>query len=260
MARHVAILVISAAFLASPIAGASSFQYFDEGINFWNKNETSDVEVVLLEEIDASKSLKSGLPVKKNKDFDWKTQLDPENEEFFREGDYLPPAAFMELVRNPSDKNIRMWFAYLEKKNALSQRLSQRMNEYSQTDKASFSKEDKITIAKRINQLPTPDDDFERYRFRMYFDSSCPHCQKMFATLNDLQDRGYFVEARQLDRGSLGHLKSMVPIVAAASDEAKNFKVDAVPLLLIGDLKKKAVYRQSGFVTPEDVLAGLRAQ
>ena len=37
--------------------------------------------------------------------------------EFFKEGDYSPPEPFMELARNPTDENIRMWFQYLDKKN-----------------------------------------------------------------------------------------------------------------------------------------------
>ena len=89
----------------------------------------------------------------------------------------------------------------------------------------------------------------------MYFDSQCPHCKRMFETLNDLQDRGYLVEARQVDRGSLEHIKSNVAIVSASSAEVKKQNIAAVPLLLIGDLRNKKVYRQSGFMTPEQILA-----
>jgi hypothetical protein len=264
LGKSTAIKGVVLAWLLAGTAHADGFQYFDEGINFWSK-ETREAKEQPSKGKEPQKVETSNLP-REEKDgkekpkFDWKTHLDPANEEFFREGGHVPPAPFMELVRNPTDQNIRMWFTYIEKKNALSERLAQRMQAYAQSNQVAFSREAKTTITQKINQLPIPDDDFERYRFRMYFDSTCPHCQKMFATLNDLQDRGYFVEARQVDRGSLLHIKSMVPIVAASSDEVKKFGVNAVPLLLVGDLKTKVVYRQSGFATPEDVLAGLRAK
>jgi hypothetical protein len=262
--KKTAIKAAAAAWLFTATANANGFQYFEEGINFWGK-ETKQVKEQSKpsqepEKTETSSSAREEKDSKERQKFDWQAQLDPAKEEFFREGEYIPPAAFMELVRNPTDQNIRMWFSYVEKKNALAERLAQRMQEYTQGNQVSFSKEAKTTIAQKIKQLPIPDDDFERYRFRMYFDSTCPHCQKMFATLNDLQDRGYFVEARQVDRGSLQHIKSVVPIVAASSDEVKKFNVSAVPLLLVGDLKNKSVYKQTGFATPEDVLAGLRAK
>ena len=63
----------------------------------------------------------------KKKSFKWSNYLDPKNDEFFKEGSYTPPKPFMELARNPSDKNIGNWIAYNKKKNALNQRLQLRM-------------------------------------------------------------------------------------------------------------------------------------
>ena len=188
------------------------------------------------------------------KKFDWKPYLDPSNKEFFREGDYTPPEPFMELARDPSDENLKNWFSYIKKKNELSQRLSQRMTEFLAKNSASLPKVAQDETARTVQSLPLADDEFERYRFRMYFDSDCPHCQRMFATLNDLQDRGYFVEARQIDRGSTQHLKSQVAIAPATPDEVKKFRIQSVPFLLIGDLKTKKVFKQSGFFTPEEIL------
>ncbi len=261
MDNKFAIKCVLSMYMLSNSAYGNNFQYFEGGINYWGKDKTIEAKSDTTSEMPKKEETSAKEETdKENVPFDWKKHLDPKNEEFFREGDHVPPEPFMELVRNPSDKNIRMWFAYIEKKNTLAERLSRRMQEYTQANQATFSKEAKATIAQNIRQLPIPEDDFQRYRFRMYFDSNCPHCQRMFATLNDLQDRGYFVEARQVDRGPIQHIKSLVPIVTASSDEVKSFNVSSVPLLLVGDLKNKAVYRQAGFATPEDVLAELRTK
>jgi hypothetical protein len=189
------------------------------------------------------------------KTFEWKNYLDANSTDFFREGDYTPPEPYMELVRNPTDRNISMWFAYMGKKNALAERLSKRMEEYAMTHGTAMPREATEAVMEKARSLPVASDDFERYRFRMYFDSTCPHCKHMFETLNELQDRGYFVEARQLDSGSTEHLNSHVAITAAAPGEAKRLNISSVPFLLVGDLKSKKVFKQSGYASAVDVLA-----
>jgi len=257
----IAALLTFSMVMMSKICDASEFQYFDESINYWGKE--SKVEGESVPKLDAAKS-KPEIPkkedvanstTKEKEEFRWNKYMDPSNKEFFREGDYTPPEPFMELVRNPTDQNIRMWFAYMDRKNELANRLGKRMEEYAQVNGAAMPKVAKEKIVQVARQIPTPADDFERFRFRMYFDSQCPHCKRMFETLNDLQDRGYFVEARQVDNGPLDQIRSHVAIVAATAGELKQYNVTAVPLLLIGDLKHKKVYRQSGFMNPEQILA-----
>lgn len=236
---------------------AAEIQYFEGSINYWGKEKTNETAVSSSSDAkvkpDAEKKEDAAEAVKEQ--FQWSKYMDPANKEFFREGDYTPPEPFMELVRNPSDKNIRMWFAYMERKNELASRLQRRMTEYAHANGPSIPTEAKEKIIQASRRMPTPADDFERFRFRMYFDSQCPHCKRMFETLNDLQDRGYFVEARQVDNGSLEQIQSHVAIVSAPAAEVKKYNITAVPLLLIGDLKSKKVYRQSGFMTPEQILA-----
>ncbi|MGE0175128.1 MAG: TlpA family protein disulfide reductase [Oligoflexales bacterium] len=250
--------------MVSGICKASEFQYFDDSINYWGKDAKVQNAAIPKENDDMLKQEKAredgttNAIAKEKEQFQWNRYLDPSNKEFFREGDYTPPEPFMELVRRPTDQNIRMWFAYMERKNELASRLSKRMEEYAQTNGAAIPKEAKEKIVNVAKQIPTAVDDYTRYRFRMYFDSQCPHCERMFETLNDLQDRGYFVEARQVDNGSLDRIKSHVPVVAAKPEEIKQYNITAVPLLLIGDLKSKKVYRQSGYMTPEQILAEIK--
>lgn len=236
---------------------AGEIKYFDDSINYWGKEVKTEVkDPPKLNSTSNPKVDKKEVAADTAKEeFQWNKYMDPTNKEFFKEGEYTPPEPFMELVRNPTDKNIRMWFAYMERKNELASRLQRRMTEYAQANGPSLPVAAKEKIVQASQRLPTPADDFERFRFRMYFDSQCPHCKRMFETLNDLQDRGYFVEARQVDSGPLDQIRSHVAIIPAKSAELKHYNIAAVPLLLIGDLKTKKVYRQSGFMTPEQILA-----
>jgi len=193
--------------------------------------------------------------------FDWRPFLDAKNKEFFREGDYTPPEPFMEIMRDPSDANLRMWFAYIERKNELTQRLAARMDDYVRRHGGSLSQQETTRVETVARELPRTDPKaYRALRFRMYFDSTCPHCQKMFTTLSALQERGYFVEARQIDRGSLAHIRASVPIQRATADEVKGFQIRSVPFLLIGDIRKGTVYRQTGFATPEEILSKFQSQ
>jgi thiol-disulfide isomerase/thioredoxin len=228
---------------AGLLTGSSDVQFFNGGISYWSKPKIKKSDAALPKRDAPSK-------------FDWNKHLDPENPEFFKEGNHVPPEPFMELVRRPTDQNIKLWFSYVEKKNALATRLAERMKDYAA--KNLMSSDTKTKLVGSAQSIPLADDEFERYRFRMYFDSTCPHCQKMIDTLNDLQDRGYFVEAKQVDSGPVHG--AHFAIQSATKEELKKFQVNAVPLLLIGDLKAKRVYRLPGFAAPNDVLNLLKQQ
>jgi glutaredoxin len=273
---RVVVLVMLASSAARAVAQEVNF--FSGGIDYWKeaaappvqepKADAPDPKAVELPE--SAKATKETLPAAdsatqpktvEGEKFDWRPFLDAKNKEFFREGDYTPPEPFMEIMRDPSDANLRMWFEYIERKNALTQRLAARMDEYVRRQGGSLSQPEKARVETVARELPRVDqDDYRALRFRMYFDSTCPHCQKMFATLNALQERGYFVEARQIDSGSLAHIRASVPIQRAAPEEVKRFQIRSVPFLLIGDMRKGAVYRQTGFATPEEILSKFQSQ
>lgn len=236
--------------LFSSGAQADGNRFFDSGIDYWSMKDASLPE---------AKDLPQQAPqdkVEEKKQFDWKKYSSPENKEFFKEGDYTPPEPYMEVARNPSDENIRQWFAYIDKKNTLTERLSQRIAEYVKTHPSPGASVNLASLS-----LPTKaEPDVRRYRFRLYFSSTCPHCRKMFGTVNDLVSRGYFVEARQIDHGPLEGIRSQVPVVQASDGDVQKFRVDAVPLLLVADLKSGTVLRQKGYVETEQLLRELHKQ
>ena len=221
------------------------FQYFNGGVDYWNEGK---------EKLKRSENIKAEtnkeIP-KTEESFAWTSFLDPKNKEFFREGEYLPPEPFMELVRNPSDENIKMWFAYMDKKNELAQRLEIKVAQYAERN--GLAEQDKVQLKAKVTRAVPVSLDAKQYRFRMYFSSTCPHCQKMMGTLNELQEKGYFVEGRQTDAAK-GIMQLPFPTEPASKAELSQKGVQSVPLLLVGDLKNKVVYRLSGYQTTEDVI------
>lgn len=242
--------LLAAAFGLTSIsnASASEFQYFGNEINYWNKESPKSPKATPAPQAQAqekkSTETVAGDPQEK---FSWNKVLDPKNKDFFKEGDYTPPEPFMEIVRNPSDANLKMWFAYIEKKNQLSDRLQARMKEYVEKNSVKLGEGGREYANTRTAQLARVPEDAKRFRFRMYFDSHCPHCKRMFATLAELQSRGFYVEAVQVDRDPKGLDGLPVPATRAAPSEIENKEIKSVPLLLVGDLKKKAVYRLTGY-------------
>jgi hypothetical protein len=236
-------------------------QYFDSGINYWNKEKRNiSKENKSMNLLIKSKNKKQ--PLLKEDKFSWKKQLNPKNDEFFREGDYLPPKSFLELVRNPTDTNIKNWFALMDKKNELSLRLSGRIAQYLQKKGSKMKPESqKILIdqQKRLiqSQVASSTKDL---RFRMYFDSKCPHCERMMKTMESLSQMGYFVELRQID-DDISKMKSVpLPIVRATPNELRDKDVKSVPLLFVGDLKNKIVYRLSGYQSVQSIFSSINSK
>lgn len=237
------------------VASENSFQYFGEEIDFWQSGKKPVPPETLKP---ASRALKAPetAQVGNESQFSWKKVMDPNNKEFFKEGDYTPPEPFMEIVRNPTDENLKMWFSYIQKKNLLSDRLQKRMQDYATRNGLQTGELRQIPTAQSNPSVPQVLADSKRFRFRMYFDSHCPHCKKMFGTLTELQDKGFYVEAVQVDNDPL---ESAIPIPAtrASPGELQEKDIKSVPLLLVGDLEKKSVYRLTGYHSTSDVFQAI---
>lgn len=240
---------------------ADDFQYFNKGVDYWNElkaDKSSSKEPSPNKSKEAVPNVEKPPIEVKNEKFPWEQYLDPKNKEFFKEGDYTPPEPFMELVREPSDQNMKMWFTYIEKKNELSMRLQQRMAEYVAKNGLA-TPDDQKAIVTKMKAPSTENIDIKRYRFRMYFSSTCPHCQKMSGTLSELQAKGFFVEARQIDKDGTPP-RFPFPTEMASPSEIKIKEIQSVPLLLIGDLKRKVVLRVTGYKTTAEVLEAVKQQ
>ena len=225
------ILIVFFCIFSAAVFAEGDFKYFNDGINYWPTP-------IKKQKVEKKQKQKSS-------SFNWSKYLNPKNDEFFKEGNYTPPAPFMELARNPTDQNIKNWIAYNNLKNKLSQKLKERMQTYliKNADGNSENKEKAMTIYKRkAEQLQESPIDPSRYRVRMFFNSKCSHCKRMFGTLVELQNAGIYVEALQTDKEKSNYLKYPIPIRSASPDEIKHHKIETVPFTLIANLKKKVLY------------------
>ncbi len=146
----------------------------------------------------------------------------------------------MEVAKNPTDKNISMWFKYIEMKNKLATRLQKRMAEYlAKKPGAKIPEATKRGLEIKRKSIARVDS--KRFRVRMYFESTCPHCKRMMTTLKNLQEQGYFVEAYQIDNERISGNLFPIATVKANPGDVKKYNITSVPFTLIADLKSKRV-------------------
>lgn len=243
-------------FMVGSLASASEgFQYFGEKIDYWTAPQPAQSKA---SEHSTPKEPAEAKP--QSGSFEWSKYLDPNQKDFFKEGDYTPPEPFLEIVRNPSDANLKLWFAYIEKKNSLSKRLQERMQEYLAKKGGAIPETESAHLLAKAQALPQSAPDARRFRFRMYFDSKCPHCKRMMGTLQTLQAQGFLVEAKQIDNDPNGLVGLPIPADRAAPGEVQSKDIQSVPLLLVGDLKRQVVYRMTGYQSAADVLSAIQTQ
>ena len=159
----------------------------------------------------------------------------------------------MEVARNPSDTNIKLWMAYIDKKNRLAERLRSRVAEFSSSAKDPAQKALADARVREIEQSKVSVDP-SRFRVRTYFDSKCPHCMRMLGTLRELQEMGVLVEALQIDRDRSEHARFPISTTFADPADVKKQGIQSVPLTLVADLKNKTVLNPiSGFKSLEEM-------
>lgn len=235
-----------------------AFDYFGGQIDYWKEHRIEKtVENKVVEKKPIPKP--EQVPKVENKKFDWSKYLDPKNPEFFKEGEHTPPEPLMELARNPSDENIKLWFAMVDSKNKLMGDLQKRLTAYSVRHSPSLGQEEKDLITDQQAKIEPSKLDFKRFRFRLYFESSCPHCRDMLKTMKDFQDMGYYVEAKQID-DRRPEFAIPFPIIHATKEELKAKNISSWPVLFVADTNKQLVYRINGYFPTQELLTTLSSK
>ena len=244
---------------------ALSFEYFDKSIDYWDLKETRKKSQSLHEPFKPKSSIQNPKASQEKRKFNWETYLNPKTtddlKEVFREGDYTPPTPLLEVANNPTDENIKNWFKLIKKKNQFMAKLSNKMSDYLKRTSHLKPTERKFIekqVSRQKDKIEPQSIDFKRFQFRMYFESSCPHCRQMMDELVKLQDMGFYIELRQIDDDK-SYARGLPFIVHKASQaELKEKKIEAWPVLFVADQKKKVVYRINGFQKAEDILFTLQ--
>lgn len=232
-------------FLVLPSAASASMDFFDGGIAYWPKN------VKPIERVSNEPVVPEDVPA----EFDWSAHLDPNRDEFFREGDYLPPAPFMEVSRRPNEQNIKRWFTYIQRKNEVAARLQQKLQAYLRARGNGLPVDRPKPVPERLVADGGVADDVA---IRFYFDSQCPHCRRMFAIVGDLARQGVDIEGRQVDREPVPpQLSSAVPILHVDGEDLAKHGIQSVPQLLIASGSTGRLYRLSGYQDMESIKAAI---
>ena len=99
MSNRMAAIAALSSLIASIARASDDFRYFsDPEINYWKRSEQG--AYVPPATVPTKPAASGSGP---NKSFAWEKYLSPAHDEFFREGDYTPPAPFVEIARNIND-------------------------------------------------------------------------------------------------------------------------------------------------------------
>ena len=223
---------------------SSSFaQFFDTPIKYFDEEK---IEKKVIESIEKKISKDS-----ESKGFKWDNYLDENKDEFFREGDYLPPAPFLEVVRRPTAKNILLFEEWKKKKN----RLLTRYNEKRMAVLGLKGISANPIIGKGGSSSKEVYGKLKRYRMVFYFDSKCPSCKGMYQIVNQLASNGVYVEAVRLDTGENEIEGLRIPWVKVSANEMSILKISAVPMLMIFEDESKKAFKVVGKKSAEEILS-----
>ena len=236
--------------------GVSFFE--DNNINYW-EGENNGEGIVKKE-----KSKKVVQNKKKDK-FLWNEYLDVENDNFFREGKHLPPAPLMEVARRPTDNNIKNYLKYFGMKNLIKARMQNAIESYIKRNKTYDGKilpyESKKYLLDKVKSFKKHVSGRENIVFTMFFRSTCPHCKRMFKTLENLGQMGFIVKAVQTDRLPYQE-RFNVPISSATKEDMNYLKrmgVKGVPFTLV-QVKDGEQYSLKGYRSTREVVSLLKTQ
>lgn len=220
----------------SLIFGSYTFAgVFSEGVRFFDEGQKSKTSSPVPEE------------KPKTQKFNWNDQLDTEKDQFFKEGEYMPPAPFIEALRRPTKENIQNFEKWQEMRNLLLQRYEVARNQY-------VSKTGRELPRASVNSSNVNERDIEKYRFIFYFESTCSSCHAMFQTINEMAQRGVYVEAVRVDKSD-NEVKGLdIPWNYARAEELKKLNLKAVPMLVAIDEKTKRAYQMTGRKSIKEII------
>lgn len=246
-----------------PCISSAELKFFSKSINYWNQQKQ--------EEKNIQQPQKEKKKEKVSKSFPWHKYHNPEYKEFWKEGKHTTPAAVAETARVVSDKNatdkqkrkaIENYKKWIKIKNQLHENFTKALITYSndRTNKLPSKSREYLKI-KSQNMVKATFDN-EKIAFTMYFRSTCPQCKRMFQTFRELHKNGFYVEAKQVDRGRLKNIKLPYAIIPASKEEVQKLSsqgITGVPFTLIF-IGGKQVIPVQGYKSPSEIYNIIRSK
>ncbi len=217
--------------------GTHSFAgIFSDGVKFFDEDISTKMEKKRTDIKDPTKQK-----------FSWNEQLNIENDQFFKEGDYMPPAPLVEALRRPTKENILNFEKWQEMRNLLLQRYEVARSQYVAQTKTNIPKNE-------INETTSEEVELKKFRFIFYFESTCPSCHSMFQTINQMVQRGIYVEAIRVDKSERAVSGLNLPWNYANSEELKKLNLKAVPVLVAIEEESNRAYQMTGRKNIKEIL------
>lgn len=162
--------------------------------------------------------------------FDWADYADPRTPTFWKEGDHVPPAPLLELIRNPSSDNVQRYREWTAKKLEVA-----------------------ALVSKLVAEEPAPPVSWRGVQVVYFYASSCGYCAKSTPTVLALAELGADVMPVHLDRPSPAY-----PSSTPWSDEmASQVEVFGTPTWVLVTGGQRRTVR--GYATVERLESELRA-
>jgi glutaredoxin len=262
LVRSIILLLLIIIGFNMTIKAQDEVNFFDSNeINYWGNEKKEDKQNTPNKIGKLTKAVKE----EKGKKFSWKSHLNVEDDDFFKEGQHLPPAPLMEVARRPTDKNITNYLKYFGMKNLIKARMQNAIESYikrnNSTGKKKLTAESKSYLKHKAKEFKGHVDGREKIQFTMYFRATCPHCKRMFKTLEELGNLGFIVEAIQTDKVPLKE-RYAIPISDAKKEDMiylKSMGVKGVPYTLIRVGSEKQ-YSLKGYRSTSEVMSLLKTQ
>jgi thiol-disulfide isomerase/thioredoxin len=189
----------------------------------------------------------------------WQPLIDPKNPEFWREGNHVPDAGYLQLFREMTPESAKLLILRGEIKALYMQKaLALLENAQRELVQAGLVRDRYNTVTASspqiVRQQPTPQlhpDQLKGLQYFFIFSPTCPHCKRLAESLMGLQN----VYPLQADKSAIFHFPGMHPSEYATSETLKKYAPDgAVPVLVIHRMKDNRAVVLRGSMSAEEVL------
>ena len=253
--RLLLMLLILILLIRFTVVHAEETTYFDSEIDYWNEPKEKQPEKSPIKSPRNSHRKKVNQKLNKTLPINNNSANNKSTDNNYTSDNHVKPEYPERFLKTQADENYTIWLNYINKRDQLLIRMKAGLEKYLEDNKSKINNKAKALFKEEINRLAARKSiNTKRYKFWFYFSSNCPECKRMFGTLRKLRQLGYYVEARLISNKKNLRIKLPFPFIRANKDELKKYNIKSVPILLINDLNKKAIFTLTGYQTVKTII------